>query len=277
MTALSANRNTADFGAGSVPAKSSGIILTGARIYKGALIGRNASGTLQPASADATLRIEGIAVDEPVPGAVAPANINLNLDWGAYYFKNSTGVDIIAADDIGKLCYAQDDQTVALTQGEGTGIRPLAGTIVGFDSSLGSPVAVLIGAPYQGARISKLEQVIEHSDLTAAAVSEAISLGTLPAGAYVLSHEIYIETLFSGASASAVVLDIGGTDPDAIVNGHDVFTGAATGRLIGSTLGVHPEGYFGGEAMEALFVATGDDVADLTAGKLTITIPYIIY
>lgn len=267
MTALSANRNTLRVGEGATPDLSF-TVAAATTLYKGALVGIDASGLANDATASPLLRVTGIAKEQATSGET------VNVEQGVFYFKNSAGGDAIAADDFGKPCYAVDDQTVALTQGEGTGLRPLAGTIVGYDATKG--VAVLVGAVNHGARVQKIEQVIEHSDLTAAATSEAIALGTLPANAWVLGHEIYIETLFSGGSASACVLDIGGTDADAIVDGHDVFTAAATGRLTGSTLGVHSAGYFGGEAMKATFAATGDNVVDLTAGKLTVTIPYIV-
>lgn len=273
MTALSANRNTRRVGEGFAVDLSFGVAAS-TKLYKGALVGIDASGYANDATASPLLRVVGIAKDLADNSSGSANAISVNVEQGVFYFQNSTGGDAIAADDFGKPCYAVDDQTVALTGGEGSSIRPLAGTIVGYDASYG--VAVLVGAVNQGARVQKLEQVIEHSDLTAAATSEAIALGTLPANAWVLGHEIYIETLFSGGSVSACVLDIGGTDVDAIVDGHDVFTGAATGRLTGSTLGVHSAGYFGSEAMKATFTSTTDNVVNLTAGKLTVTIPYLV-
>lgn len=275
MTALTGPRALTQYSTDTIPAKSWGLVATSQTVYPNAFCGRDSSGTLAPMGSSIGLRAEGFA---EIPAGVSSqaAGTTLTLQHGCRWLKNSSAPDAITDAHIGRACYAVDDQTVALTQGEGATIRALAGIIVAYDSTLG--VAVLVGPTVKaGAAIQKLEQVIEFSDLTAAAVTEAIALGTLPATAYVLSHEIYIETLFSGASASACVLDIGGTDVDAIVDGHDVFTGAATGRLTGSTLGVHSEGYFGSQAMVATFTATGDDVADLTAGKLTITIPYLVF
>jgi hypothetical protein len=273
MTALAANRNIARVGEGIAPDLSFGVAAS-TLLYKGALVGIDESGYANDATTSPLLRVTGIAIDEADNSAGLANAISVNVKQGVFYFKNSTGGDAIAADDFGKPCYAVDDQTVALTGGEGTGIRPLCGTIVGYDSTLG--VAVLVGAVNQGARLQKLEQTIEHGDLTAAATTEAVALGTLPAGAWVLDHEIYITTLFSGGSVATCTLDIGGTDTDAIVDGHDVFTGAATGRLRGSTLGVHPTGYFSSQAMVATFTSTTDNLVNLSAGALVVTILYIV-
>jgi hypothetical protein len=273
MAALTGHRNTRRFGTGSTPDLSFATAAS-TTTYKGGLVGVNSSGYAVSASSSAALKIAGIDKYGTDNSSGSAGDKRTTVEQGCFHFQNSSGADAIAADDFGKPCYVVDDQTVALTQGEGSTLRPLAGIIVGYDSTYGP--AVFCGAVNLGATVQKIEQIIEHSDLTAAATSEAIALGTLPANSFVLGHEIYIETLFSGGSVSAITLDIGGTDADAIVDGHDVFTGAATGRLTGSTLGVHNAGYFGAEAMVATFVATGDNVVNLTAGKLTVTIPYLV-
>ena len=274
MTALDANRNTPQLGDGAAP-ELTAPVAAATHIFHGGLTAINSSGYAVPASADASLRVSGVAKEERDNSSGLAGALKVNIKEGVYWFKNSSGTDAISADDVLKVCYAVDDQTVALTSGEGSTIRPRAGTICGYDSSLG--VAVAVGHFSQGIRIQKLEQVVEHSDLTAAATSQAVALGTLPAGAWVLDLEIYIETLFSGGSVSACTLDVGGTDTDAICDGHDVFTGAATGRLPASTKGVHPTGYFGGEAITATFASTSDNVVNLSAGKLTLTLPYIVF
>ena len=130
-----------------------------------------------------------------------------------------------------------------------------------------------------GIAAQKKTVTIGHADLTGAVngAAQAISIGTaLPANARVFAHEVNVATLFSGGSASAVKLDVGGTDADAIVTQLDVFTGAATGALAG-TSGVHPNGSFASEQLVATFTPDGGHtLLALDAGSLTITVWYFV-
>ncbi len=129
-----------------------------------------------------------------------------------------------------------------------------------------------------GAPLAKRTVTIGHADLTSAVNGEAqaINVGdVLPANAVVIAHEVNVATLFSGGSASAVVLDLGGTDVDAIVSDLNVFTGSTTGALSPRT-GVHAQGKFSGEQLVATFTPdAGHTLAGLSAGALTITVWYV--
>lgn len=59
---------------------------------------------------------------------------------GIFKFGNSASADLIADDDIGKLSYIVDDQTVALTSNSGA--RSPCGTVVKVDSDGGVWVAI---------------------------------------------------------------------------------------------------------------------------------------
>ena len=126
-----------------------------------------------------------------------------------------------------------------------------------------------------GVALQKRTVTITHADLTDAVAGEAqaINIGAvLPANAVVLAHEVNVGTLFSGGSVSAVKLDIGGTDADAIVSQMDVFTGAATGALSPRT-GVHAQGKFSAEQLVATFTPDGGHtLLALTAGSVAITV-----
>ena len=127
--------------------------------------------------------------------------------------------------------------------------------------------------------LAKKTVTVGHADLTDAVNGEAqvINIDTaLPANAVVLGHEVNVGTLFSGGGASAVKLDIGGTDADAIVSQMDVFTGAATDALSPRT-GAHAQGKFSSEQLVATFTPdAGHTLNDLTAGSLVITIWYVV-
>lgn len=120
---------------------------------------------------------------------------------------------------------------------------------------------------------------IQHSELTDAVAGESqlVNIGdALPVNAVVLGHEVKVDTLFSGGSASAVKLDLGGATATAIVSQMDVFTGAPTGSLSPRT-GTHAQGKFSAEQLKAKFTPDGSHTLDgLTAGDLTITVWYVV-
>lgn len=186
----------------------------------------------------------------------------------------------------------------ALGIGDGTNVTILAfrtaaangggmGVIAGLLASLTTTdKATLVAAINEvnalavaGIGAAKKTVTIGHADLTGAVngAAQAINIGTaLPANARVFAHEVNVGTLFSGGSASAVKLDVGGTDADAIVTQLDVFTGAATGALAGAS-GVHPDGSFASEQLVATFTPDGGHtLLALDAGALTITVWYFV-
>ncbi len=125
MTALQLERLT-DF-AGVVPARGSYPIAANTRIFKGALVAINSSGQAIPATtaAGGAVKIVGVAshtLDNRNGSALggAAAAAQLECTFGVFSFDTST----IAADDVGTVAYALDDQTVELTDGGGAARRP---------------------------------------------------------------------------------------------------------------------------------------------------------
>src|SRR5258708_521859 len=103
--------------------------------------------------------------------------------------------------------------------------------------------------------------------------AQAINIGTaLPANAVVVGHEVNIATLFSGGGATAVKLDVGGTDVQGVVKQQDVFTGATTGKTSLRT-GNSPQGTVSAQQLVATFTPdAGHTLLALTAGSLTVTV-----
>ena len=102
-----------------------------ARVYKGSAVAINLVGTLVPASADPTLQVVGVAED----GVNNTTGLSLTAIplIGNFYFSNSGTTDAITDGDIGKLCFAADDNTAARTSALGT--RPVLGRVVGVDTN----------------------------------------------------------------------------------------------------------------------------------------------
>lgn len=123
-------------------------------------------------------------------------------------------------------------------------------------------------------RPQMLSKTITHADLTDADGQQDIVIGTPPAGARCLGVNIKLATPFSGGTASAVTVDIGSAgDPDKLIDGANLFAAAVDGQASTRPLGIAPNADIGGVELRARFDAD-DDVADLTAGSVTIEILY---
>jgi hypothetical protein len=127
MTALSADRNTprleGDRRVGSAAA---------VKIFAGALVMRDASGFITKGQTALGLRGAGRAERAVDNSAGSAGDRDVPYRAGLFRFVNSASADEITAADIGKLCYAVDDQTVAKTNGSNT--RSAAGIVAGVDS-----------------------------------------------------------------------------------------------------------------------------------------------
>lgn len=102
-------------------------------IYKGALVAVDASGYATPGATATTIVGLGRAEETKDNTTGSNGDLNVRISRGIFRYANSADADLIANDDIGKLCYIVDDATVALTNGSDT--RSPAGRIFGVDSS----------------------------------------------------------------------------------------------------------------------------------------------
>lgn len=128
MTALTADRNTA--------AKQGdlrvGLVGAATRIFKGAIVMRNAAGYLiRGATAIGSF---GVGISQTNVDNTAGANGAVSINWrpGAAYLANLAG-DLCLVTDIGAKCWIADDQTVAKTNGTAT--RSPAGIIEDVDAN----------------------------------------------------------------------------------------------------------------------------------------------
>lgn len=129
MVALTSDRNTPQ----SLGDIRQGPVAAAQRIFAGALVMRNASGNLVKATAATGLVGVGRAEERVDNSAGAAGDAQLRFRPGTFRFANSTAADAITEADIGAVCYAVDDQTVAKTNGTNT--RSPAGLIDMVDSS----------------------------------------------------------------------------------------------------------------------------------------------
>lgn len=100
-------------------------------IFAGAIVMRNAAGYLTKGQTATGLVGVGRA-EERVTGGANAGDVALNYRPGIFRFANSAAGDLITIADIGKPCYAVDDQTVAKTNATNT--RSIAGFVVAVDA-----------------------------------------------------------------------------------------------------------------------------------------------
>lgn len=191
------------------------------------------------------------------------------LDIGLHERENSatSGETIPSYFPLGWPVYAKDNQTVSMT--DGGGLYPRQGHFGGFSKS-GKPLVWIAFCPYAREFLTITVQK-GHADLDAAAVTQAFTLYTLPGPAVVMGPP-WIRSLmaFSGGGTASATLAIGiDSDPDAIGDERDIFTGAAAAPAA-MTAGVNgAAGYplAAGSVIKATFVAD-TTVAAYSAGAV---------
>lgn len=115
MTALSANKSRLE----SVGQETDVPVAAATHIYRGALVMRDTSGNAVPGGNAATDLPVGVALKQANNSSGSAADISVRVKEGCYGFQNS-GSDAITKAQIGDMCYAEDDQTVAKTSSSGT-------------------------------------------------------------------------------------------------------------------------------------------------------------
>lgn len=108
-------------------------VAAAAKIYGGALVMLNASGYATKGQTALALIGAGMANEQVDNSAGAAGDLTIGVHEGVFSFANSASADLITIADIGQVCYAVDDQTVARTSGSGT--RSPAGFIVDVDAN----------------------------------------------------------------------------------------------------------------------------------------------
>lgn len=127
--ALTADRNTPELGTGA----RRGPVAAAQKIYMGSLVMRDAAGNLVKGAVAVGLVGVGRAEEQVDNAGGAAGAKSINYRPGIFRFANSTGADEITAADIGMVCYAVDDETVARTSATNT--RSPAGVIDMVDAT----------------------------------------------------------------------------------------------------------------------------------------------
>jgi len=144
MTALAKDRKAPQYDTpdATIPRLVNLPVAAATTIYAGSMCASDAAGNAVPATASTAIKLWGRAETQVANTGAAGAK-RIDVRPGVFAFVNSgAGADLIAAADVGKLCYAADDNVVALTNAGG---RPVAGLIFPFDPNNTAAVQVGVG------------------------------------------------------------------------------------------------------------------------------------
>lgn len=133
MTALSAARNTPKMNALPTPECISVPVAASTKIYQGALVGLDANGRAVAGTSVATSRVVGRARALADNSAGSAGAISVEVELGAFRFANSAGTGAVTAADVGRPCFAIDDDQVSRDSSNGQ--RNAAGVVAAVDSS----------------------------------------------------------------------------------------------------------------------------------------------
>lgn len=173
MSAQIEGRDPGRVGTEAIPVRASQPLSMAAAttIFGGSLVFVNSSGYATATSPDQTMTCVGYAENDVDNSAGSAGTLTIIPRIGAIKLANSGSSDAISADDVGKLAYAADNQTAALTSNSST--RAAIGPILGMDGSL---VVVLAGFPGNRS-LQNLEAVQPiDADLTAIAALSGTGL-----------------------------------------------------------------------------------------------------
>lgn len=108
--------------AGLVPSRGTFPIAANTKILKGTIVGLDSSGRIVPGGTIASGCLYAIGkasatvnnlTGSDLGGAAGAADVE--VEYGVFGWESATGGDEITADDVGKVCFVLDNQTVALT------------------------------------------------------------------------------------------------------------------------------------------------------------------
>lgn len=203
MAAATQGRNTVQSGAGQpIPQSIVRPVKASTIIYQGTLVAIDSTGYCIPATATSTLKVVGVAAGPGNTGTNGDVDNStgangaktVRIMQGAFWFANNGSS--IANTDAGKLCYAVTDQDVDLSSSGGT--RPVAGIILGVDSTLG--VLVLVGVQTQQSANATLPSFYVEAKAVATA---ALAAYTRVAGVITANANGALGSVFDGVTIAA--------------------------------------------------------------------------
>lgn len=231
MTALAADRILRRSGSSAVSMKLKSLpVAASTTIYGGSLVAINHSGYLVPASADPLLFVVGVALAAADNSAGAAGAISCAIERGVFSLNNSSSTSALTDADIGRVCYAADDNTVARITAIGT--LPPVGKVMGLD---GSDVLVEVGLLSQSENVHDL-LIVAGADLSTTGQTRFVALNS--SGAVVLAAtagQAALGVLLNAPASGAVAIvrrrgTVRMLAEEAITEGVNIAVAVTTGR-----------------------------------------------
>jgi hypothetical protein len=265
---------------GLIPARATIFMAANALIEKGNIACLDATGHVlegtDVAHGAVTAAGRSLARVDNSNGAAGAKSAQVEL--GIFEWINSTK-DPVTAADVWKPVFVEGEATVARTSSGGAlceaGIMTEltgAGKVAVYMSPHIAALAHAVAAA--DASVQKRSVTLTGTSFSAAANTQVFNIGApLPANARILGCEISGIGI-AGAGITDAQVDVGGTNPRAIIDTADVFTGAVLPR--GVPFGGNPHGKLGGQQLVATLHAVGANVSAINAGSLTIEVFFCV-
>lgn len=141
MSALTANRDTAQLDDAPIPTELALPVAASTHLYAGALVCSNSSGYATKGATSTTLKAVGVAKAEVDNSSGSNGDKTVIAKRGAFYFDMGASADALTIADRFATVYMSDDHTVNKT--DATGTRSAAGILLDVQ---GTQAVVLVGA-----------------------------------------------------------------------------------------------------------------------------------
>lgn len=143
MANVTAQRNTKRLHVPAFEYEVEMLVRSGVTLYAGAMVGIDSTGALNKADAAGNLVTIGRLKHPPKLGyVVGDGVVKAKVECGVFCYDNS-GTDAVDANDVGRLCYVEDDHTVSES---GSTTSTVAGIVFALAlPGTGTQVAVIQG------------------------------------------------------------------------------------------------------------------------------------
>ncbi len=235
--------------------------------YSGEVVGQDADGICFPMGHKAGLSPVGVSESSIDYSSLSDGDKSIEVRTGVIPLPQDETIDVDSP--IGTPVY-WNPSTNKCSATDNGGAYPYIGPLVVCRDTKTVEVAFEPERVSLAGGIIMLAKTITHADLTAASLTQTIAIGVAP-GRFLGGSKV-LTTQFTGGSATSVLLDVGGTDPDGLIDADNLLSGTAgaedfapAGVLVAAGLMAD----IAGQTINALFTADVNVVL-LTAGSVTI-------
>lgn len=255
-----------------VPLHASYPVANAVTHLKGGIVVVDDNGRATPAGAGVVGYAAGVAL-RTYALSTSAGQFSVDVECGVLHFANSSTSPLAAA-DVGKPCYAEDNDTARKLNGPSGTSYAFLGIVVEVASD---GVYVEVNPSLSAQTVKEITRNINQTEgaLLPAALTVSFTVGTLPAGSRVIDGpDTDVSANWAGPSITDVKLAIGTAgDDDSILASADI-DAATDGRASTRTLGIAPSGRYSG-AITGKLTAVGANLSVANAGTAVTRLRYV--